>query len=127
MALRNPGLAPAVRARYHFVKVLLLWNISQRHANWIMPRRTRALPARSSRQCPGAARHDPIGMALADVPEQEYLDKVVSSADGRRQAGIAQSHDRRFGTQTADRLVALRHDRRSPGRCRPAFGDMSEL
>jgi len=34
MALRNPGLAPAVRARYHFVKTLLFWNISQRHANW---------------------------------------------------------------------------------------------
>jgi transposase len=33
----------------------------------------------------------------------------------------------RFATQTADRLVALRHDRRSPGRCRPAFGNMSEL
>ena len=25
MALRNPGFAPAVRARYHFAKALLFW------------------------------------------------------------------------------------------------------
>jgi Transposase IS116/IS110/IS902 family len=42
-------------------------------------------------------------------------------------ARIAQSHDRRIGTQTADRPVALRHERRRPGRCRPAFGNMNDF
>jgi hypothetical protein len=38
----------AVRARYHCVSSLRFWNMSQRQANWTMPRRTRALPARAS-------------------------------------------------------------------------------
>jgi hypothetical protein len=37
--------APSVRARYHRAKELSFWNIRKRHASWIMPRRTRELPA----------------------------------------------------------------------------------
>src|SRR5215467_13846029 len=48
MVLRTADLAPAVRARYHCVSSLLSWNMSQRQANWIIPHRTRALPARAS-------------------------------------------------------------------------------
>ena len=38
----------SVRARNHCAKALFFWNMSNRHANWIMPRRTRALPERAS-------------------------------------------------------------------------------
>src|SRR5882724_2050222 len=47
MVLRVPR-ALSVRARNHCAKVLSFWNMRNRHANWIMPRRTRALPERVS-------------------------------------------------------------------------------
>src|SRR6266545_2981024 len=47
MVLRVPR-AFAVRVRNHCAKVLSFWNMRNRHANWIMPRRTRALPERVS-------------------------------------------------------------------------------
>ena len=37
--------ALAVCARYHWVNALSFWWSKNRQANWIMPRRTRALPA----------------------------------------------------------------------------------
>jgi len=37
-------LAFCVRARYHCAKALSFWYVKNRHANWIMPRRTRPLP-----------------------------------------------------------------------------------
>ena len=47
MVLRAPR-AFSVRARNHRAKALSFWNMRNRHANWIMPRRTRALPERAS-------------------------------------------------------------------------------
>lgn len=47
MVLRVPR-ALSVRPRNHCAKVLSFWNMRNRHANWIMPRRTRALPERAS-------------------------------------------------------------------------------
>src|SRR6266536_2462102 len=47
IVLRLPR-ASSVRARYHCVKALFFWNIRKRHASWIMPRRTRALPVLAS-------------------------------------------------------------------------------
>src|SRR6266516_4644937 len=44
VVLRAP-LEPSVRVRYHCASALSFWNIKKRHANWISPRRTRALPA----------------------------------------------------------------------------------
>src|SRR5258708_30459137 len=44
VGLRAP-LGPSVRVRYQRVSALSFWNIRKRHANWISPRRTRALPA----------------------------------------------------------------------------------
>src|SRR5207245_2539614 len=44
VVLRAP-LGPSVRVRYHCASALSFWNIKKRHANWISPRRTRALPA----------------------------------------------------------------------------------
>src|SRR6266481_2561726 len=44
VVLRAP-LGPSVRVRYHCASALSFWNIRKRHANWISPRRTRALPA----------------------------------------------------------------------------------
>jgi len=37
----------AVRAANHWAKALSFWNLRKRQANWIMPHRTRALPARA--------------------------------------------------------------------------------
>src|SRR6516162_8216931 len=47
IVLRVPR-AFSVRARNHCAKALSFWNMRNRHANWIMPRRTRALPERAS-------------------------------------------------------------------------------
>src|SRR5437660_242819 len=45
--LRVDG-AFAVRCRYHWASALSFWNMRNRHASWIMPRRTRALPERAN-------------------------------------------------------------------------------
>src|SRR5262252_10569319 len=47
MVLRVPR-AFSVRARNHCAKAQSFWNMRNRHANWIMPRRTRAFPERAS-------------------------------------------------------------------------------
>ena len=47
MGFRVPR-AFSVRERNHFVKALSFWCRRNRHANWIMPRRTRALPERAN-------------------------------------------------------------------------------
>ena len=47
MVLRVPR-AFSVRDRNYCAKALSFWNMRNRHANWIMPRRTRALPERAS-------------------------------------------------------------------------------
>src|SRR4051794_11388658 len=46
--LRVPPWASAVRARYHCARALSFWNRRKRQASWIIPRRTRALPALAS-------------------------------------------------------------------------------
>src|SRR6478672_10528452 len=48
MVLRVPPRASAVRARYHCASALSFWNSRKRQASWIIPRRTRALPALAS-------------------------------------------------------------------------------
>src|SRR5215467_8549668 len=48
MVLRVPLRLSAVRTRYHTASALSFWNIKKRQASWIMPRRTRALPALAS-------------------------------------------------------------------------------
>ena len=48
MVLRVPPRASAVRARYQTARPLASWNRRKRQASWIMPRRTRALPALAS-------------------------------------------------------------------------------
>src|SRR5208337_870548 len=40
--------ALSVRVRYHWLNALFFWKSKKRQANWIMPRRTRALPALAS-------------------------------------------------------------------------------
>ena len=45
--LREPR-AFSVRARNHLASALSFWNSRKRHASWIIPRRTRALPDRAS-------------------------------------------------------------------------------
>src|ERR1700680_120221 len=40
--------APSVRVRYHWLNALFFWKSKKRQANWIIPRRTRALPALAS-------------------------------------------------------------------------------
>ena len=60
MVLRVPR-AFSVRARNHCAKALSFWNMRNRHANWIMPRRTRALPERAS---PFSRRLMPLAVPL---------------------------------------------------------------
>src|SRR6202049_2947046 len=40
--------ALSVRVRYHWLNALFFWKSKKRQANWIIPRRTRALPALES-------------------------------------------------------------------------------
>src|SRR6266478_5363520 len=40
--------ALSVRVRYHWLNALFFWKSKKRQANWIIPRRTRALPALAS-------------------------------------------------------------------------------
>jgi hypothetical protein len=56
VVLRAP-VAPSVRARYHSVSTLSFWNLRNRQASWIRPRRTRALPALAS---PFSRRLEPL-------------------------------------------------------------------
>ncbi len=75
---------------------------------------------------PGAPRHDPIGLALAHVPEKQRARAVVSNANDRREARSTQDHDRRLSPQAPDRTVALRDDRRGAIGRSAACGDMSD-
>ncbi len=49
----------AVRAWYHCASPLSFWNLRNRQASWIRPRRTRALPALAS---PFSRRFDPLSL-----------------------------------------------------------------
>ena len=62
-----------------------------------------------------AARHDPTGVAVPDVPEGKRARPMVSSAHRRCHAGARKTIDRRHGAQAADRLMAFREDRRDIG------------
>jgi hypothetical protein len=46
-----------LRCRYHWASALPFWNRRNRHASWIMPCRTRALPERAN---PFSRRFDPL-------------------------------------------------------------------
>src|SRR3984893_10978020 len=59
------------------------------------------------RQRSSSARHDPIGVAISHVSEEQRLGAVVSSPH-RERARYAQAHDRGLGAQAFDRLVAAR-------------------
>src|SRR5271169_3499826 len=48
IVLRTPRGPLAVRASNHLASALSFWNIKNRQASWIMPRRTRALPDRAN-------------------------------------------------------------------------------
>src|SRR5580704_10138137 len=60
--LRVDG-ASAVRRRYHRASALSFWNSRNRHAGWIMPCRTRALPERAN----------PLSRRLAPLSSGEPL------------------------------------------------------
>ena len=65
VVLRAP-LGPSVRVRYHCASALSFWNIRKRHANWMSPRRTRALPALArpfSRRFKPLSSGDPVSPA----------------------------------------------------------------
>ena len=48
IVLRVLARLSVVRAANHRARALFFWNLRKRQANWIMPHRTRALPARAS-------------------------------------------------------------------------------
>ena len=57
MVVLRVARGPAVRARCHCANALSLWNMRNRQASWISPRRTRALPALAK---PFSHRFDPL-------------------------------------------------------------------
>ena len=69
-------------------------------------------------QCARAARHDPTGLAVFDVPEGKRAGQMVRGAHRQWTARGAQDDDRRAGAQVVDRLVALRRGRDRAGRRR---------
>ena len=75
------------------------------------------------RNCRGATRHGPIGVAISNVPKGERLSAVVSSSHGER-SRCSQAHDRGPGAQATDRPVAVRAAGRCTGRHRFASGTM---
>ena len=74
----------------------------------------------TSRQCPGAARDDPAGLALSPLSEGECLGAMVSEADRGWSWRHAQDHDRGAGAPSAHRALAHGHHGRNPARRRIA-------
>src|SRR5690349_15057546 len=64
VVLRAP-LGPSVRARYHRASALFFWNLRNRQASWISPRRTRLLPDLAS---PFSRRLDPLSSGVPVKP-----------------------------------------------------------
>jgi hypothetical protein len=86
-----PGMSSEAR-RVHCAKALSFWNMRNRHANWIMPRRTRALPERASafsrRFLPQARSWRSLLEARSATPKMfkfdqinEYLDLLRTGQD----------------------------------------------
>src|SRR3954447_23839035 len=87
IVLRVAPRASTVRARYHCASALSFWKMRKRQASWIMPRRTRALPAlarpfppprtalvRRTRQT-GVARHR---FAVTHWSREHLMDEHIS-------------------------------------------------
>ena len=75
-------------------------------------------------QCPCAPWHDPTGVAVPTVPEEQRSGAMVSSAYGACTES-PQDHDCGTGPQAADRVVAAGAGGRGTGGCRHAPGVMS--
>ena len=75
-------------------------------------------------QCPCAPWHDPTGVAVPTVPEEQRSGAMVSSAYGACTEST-QDHDCGTGPQAADRVVAAGAGGRGTGGCRHAPGVMS--
>jgi len=73
------------------------------------------------RQRSSSTRHDPIGVAISHVSEEQRVGAVVSSPH-RERARYSQAHDRGLGAQASDRLVAACARGRGAGRRRSAPG-----
>src|SRR5271165_5833897 len=98
---------------------------------------TPASPARRTRVGANGARRDWPGQVMRacgaawsnwhgdHVPKGECLGKMVPRTNCSCSPRRAQDDDRGFGTQVADRAVALRDHGRSAGWCQAAAGDLS--
>jgi len=67
-----------------------------------------------------------IGGGRAAVRSALFMGAMVPTAYRQRPARRPQNHDRGFGTQAADRAVALRDHRRGAGRRQAAARDVSD-
>src|SRR4029077_12233521 len=76
-------------------------------------------------QCSSAPLADPTRLALFTVPKGQRTGAMVSGAARRPQGGAQDDDDRGPRSETADRAVALGHDRRNPGRRCVAGGGLS--
>jgi transposase len=79
--------------------------------------RRRERGPRTSRQCPGAARDDPAGLALSPLPAGQRPGAMVPEADRGWSRRHAQDHDRGAGAPSAHRALAHGHHGRNPARC----------
>jgi hypothetical protein len=85
MVLRVLPRPSAVRSLNHWARALSFWNLRKRQANWIMPHRTRALPARAR---PRSRRRLPLSSGEPVRPA--YRATALRSRSGQgRQNGIA--------------------------------------
>jgi hypothetical protein len=104
-----------VTDRYHCTRALSFWNMRNRQASWIMPRRTRALPALASAR-ETAARAPP-----ADQPGSRRRRRAAAADRGRRFLFCNSGSGRTVELGRSGRtIMRARTDRSAPARRIPA-------
>jgi transposase len=80
--------------------------------------------AGQGRQCAGAPRHDPAGVAISSLPEGQRAGSMVPGQDRRRARWNSQDPDRCSGSQAPDRALAVGDQWRNTGRSGATPGGM---
>lgn len=102
IVLRVLARPSAVRAANHWARALFFWNLTKRQASWIMPLRTRTLPARktpfasTAAALVGRAGEAGVagdGLAIAPVAREDLVDQHVRRFDtNAKDAGNQANH-----------------------------------
>jgi hypothetical protein len=104
MVLRAPGRAFSVRALYHRARPLSFWNMRNRQASWIRPRRTRALPALArpfSRRRLPLSSGEPVmprvagdSSSIPHAPRQDFVHEHIRRLNADPDHACQQAHHR---------------------------------